>query len=136
MNPANGGVAALAKGCGIIVITIGEPGTQLTMRTFHIGGVATSTFSKPEVTSKHNGILRYHDIRWVKSGEGDEAHNIVLNKNGVVGIYDEEGRELERHTTVVGAVLSVEDGGKVKKDEAFYEVDLPTRPLSPKKLAE
>ena len=130
LNPATGGVAALGQAVGIIAAqSIGEPGTQLTMRTFHIGGVATSTFSKPEVTSKHNGILRYHDIRWVKSGEGDEAHNIVLNKNGVVGIYDEEGRELERHTTVVGAVLSVEDGGKVKKDEAFMKWDPHNAPI-------
>ncbi|MFT7514908.1 MAG: DNA-directed RNA polymerase subunit beta' [Candidatus Omnitrophota bacterium] len=127
LNPATGQVSALGESVGIIAAqSIGEPGTQLTMRTFHIGGVAQNILSQPQIISKHDGILRYHDVRWVKSGVKSPsagAQNIVLNKNGVVGIYDEEGRELERHTTVIGAVISVEDGGNVKAGEAFVKWD-------------
>jgi DNA-directed RNA polymerase subunit beta' len=120
---------------GIIAAqSIGEPGTQLTMRTFHIGGVAQNILSQPQIISKHDGILRYDDIRWVKSGgdagmppggsgESAAVQNIVMNKSGVVGIYNEEGRELERHTTVIGAVISVEDGGLVKSGDAFVKWD-------------
>lgn len=132
LNPSTGQVSALGESVGIIAAqSIGEPGTQLTMRTFHIGGVAQSALSQPQIISKHDGILRYHDLRWVKSGGGAElpsggpsgVQNIVLNKSGVIGIYDEEGRELERHTTVIGAVISVEDGGVVKSGDAFVKWD-------------
>ncbi|MBU0679708.1 MAG: DNA-directed RNA polymerase subunit beta' [Verrucomicrobia bacterium] len=120
-NLANGKAVALGEAVGIIAAqSIGEPGTQLTMRTFHIGGTASSVFKQPHIIAKHTGIIRYHDLRTVKSLEGNF---IALNKNGVVGIYDEEGRELERHTTVIGAVVSVEDGGVVKKGERFVEWD-------------
>ena len=120
-NPATGNLAALGESVGIIAAqSIGEPGTQLTMRTFHLGGTASSVFKQPQIIAKHDGILRYTDIRWVKSGENQF---VVLNKNGIVGIYDAEGRELERHTTVIGAVIAVEDGGKVKKGDAFVKWD-------------
>ncbi|MFP6905404.1 MAG: DNA-directed RNA polymerase subunit beta', partial [Verrucomicrobiota bacterium] len=135
LNPATGQVSALGESVGIIAAqSIGEPGTQLTMRTFHIGGVAQNILSQPQIISKHDGILRYDDIRWVKSGvaaamppggsgESAAVQNIVMNKSGVVGIYNEEGRELERHTTVIGAVISVEDGGLVKSGDAFVKWD-------------
>lgn len=120
-NLANGRGIQLGEAVGIIAAqSIGEPGTQLTMRTFHIGGTASSVFKQPQIVSKHQGIVRYHELRVVKAQDGN---NVVLNKNGVLSIYDDAGRELERHTPVIGAVLSVEDGGKVKKGESFVKWD-------------
>jgi len=121
-NLANGKPGALGEAVGIIAAqSIGEPGTQLTMRTFHIGGTASSIFKQPQIIAKHDGIVRYHELRAVKRQEDDKF--IALNKNGAVSIYDEEGRELERYTIVVGAEISVEDGGRVKKGESFVKWD-------------
>ncbi|MEM7396266.1 MAG: DNA-directed RNA polymerase subunit beta', partial [Verrucomicrobiota bacterium] len=120
-NLANGNPVALGEVVGIIAAqSIGEPGTQLTMRTFHIGGTASSVFKQPQIISKHDGIVKYHELRTVRALDGNE---IALNKNGVIGIYDEKGRELERHTAVIGAVISVENGGRVKKGESFVKWD-------------
>jgi DNA-directed RNA polymerase subunit beta' len=120
-NMATGQPVQLGQAVGIIAAqSIGEPGTQLTMRTFHIGGTASSVFKQPRLTAKHSGVVRYHDLRTVKALDGSY---IVLNKNGALGIYDNDGRELERYTTVIGAVISTPDGGKVKKGENFVKWD-------------
>ncbi|HBA83544.1 MAG TPA: DNA-directed RNA polymerase subunit beta' [Verrucomicrobia bacterium] len=120
-NLANGRPVALGEAVGIIAAqSIGEPGTQLTMRTFHIGGTASSVFKQPHIMAKHDGVARYQELRTVKALDGNF---IVLNKNGVISIYDKEGRELERYTTVIGAVISVEDGGMVKKGQSFVKWD-------------
>ena len=120
-NLATGKPVALGESTGIIAAqSIGEPGTQLTMRTFHIGGAASSVFKQPQIIAKHDGIVRYQDMRTVQSQDGNY---VVLNKNGVVGIYDKDGRELERYTTVIGAVLSVTDGATVKKGQSFVKWD-------------
>ncbi|MBN1557988.1 MAG: DNA-directed RNA polymerase subunit beta', partial [Lentisphaerae bacterium] len=100
--------------------SIGEPGTQLTMRTFHIGGTASSVFKQPEVAAKHTGVVRYHDLRVVKNKEGE---NVVLNKNGAISVHDESGHELERYTTAMGAILLVEDGGDVEQDQMLARWD-------------
>src|SRR5438045_3293706 len=102
---------------GIIAAqSIGEPGTQLTMRTFHIGGTAQGQFKQPQIKSKVDGKVRYNDLRIVQLEDGN---NIVLNKNGSVSILGDDGRELETHTVVIGSVISVADGEKVKKGETF-----------------
>ncbi len=120
-NLATGQPVALGEAVGIIAAqSIGEPGTQLTMRTFHIGGTASSVFKQPQINAKHNGVVRYHDLRTVRSLDGNY---IVLNKNGAVGVYDDDGRELERYTTVIGAVISIADGGHVRKGESFVKWD-------------
>ena len=125
VNPATGAPGMLGESVGIIAAqSIGEPGTQLTMRTFHVGGVASGVFKNPEVSAKNTGVMRYTDVRAVPvtTEEGLEAWT-VLNKNGSIGIYDKEGRELERHTTMIGSQIFVEDGGKVKKNQAFMKWD-------------
>ena len=100
--------------------SIGEPGTQLTMRTFHIGGTASSVFKQPHVISKHDGVIQYTNLRAVVNEQGSY---VVLNKNGSVGVFDDTGREVERHSIAIGAVISVEDGGRVKKGQSFIEWD-------------
>ena len=120
-NLATGVRVKLGEAAGIIAAqSIGEPGTQLTMRTFHIGGTASQVFKVPQIKAKHDGILRYNELRLVTLEDGS---NIVLNKNGSVSILDNDGRELEQHPVVIGAVISVGDGGKVKKGETFVQWD-------------
>jgi DNA-directed RNA polymerase subunit beta' len=120
-NLATGQNVKLGEAVGIIAAqSIGEPGTQLTMRTFHIGGTASQVFKQPQIKAKHDGVLQYNDLRLVELEDGS---NIVLNKNGSVSILGEDGRELETHNLVIGSVISVKAGGKVKKGEAFVQWD-------------
>ena len=92
-NLATGALVKLGEAVGIIAAqSIGEPGTQLTMRTFHIGGTASQVFKQPQIKAKFDGIVRYNDLRLV---ELEDGNNIVLNKNGSVSILAEDGRELE-----------------------------------------
>ncbi len=120
-NLATGKTVALGEATGIIAAqSIGEPGTQLTMRTFHIGGTASSVFKQPQLIAKHDGFVRYIELRVVQALDGNF---IVLNKNGFVSIYDKEGRELERHSAVIGAVIAVPEGGAVKKGQSFVKWD-------------
>jgi len=114
---ATGRMVEVGTAVGIIAAqSIGEPGTQLTMRTFHIGGTASSVFKQPEVVAKSNGLVHYHDLRVVKNAEGS---NVVLNKNGVISLHDEAGHELERYTIAMGASILIEDGGPVKKNQVL-----------------
>jgi DNA-directed RNA polymerase subunit beta' len=120
-NLATGAKVKLGEAVGIIAAqSIGEPGTQLTMRTFHIGGTASQVFKQPQIKAKFDGTLRYNELRLVTLEDGN---NIVLNKNGTVSILADDGRELEQHTVVIGAVISVADGGKIKKGETFVQWD-------------
>jgi DNA-directed RNA polymerase subunit beta' len=118
---ASGKPVDVGNAVGIIAAqSIGEPGTQLTMRTFHIGGTASSVFKQPEIVVKHGGVVRYHDLRVVQNPDGD---HVVLNKNGVISIHDESGHEVERYTTAMGALVNVEDGGTVKGGQILAKWD-------------
>ena len=98
---------------GIIAAqSIGEPGTQLTMRTFHIGGTASATAKVPEIVLKNDGIARFVDIRKVRNQEGAE---VVLNKNGSLEIYSKQGMKLDTYQLQMGTTLLIEDGAEVKK---------------------
>src|SRR5205807_7726247 len=109
-NLATGALVKLGEATGIIAAqSIGEPGTQLTMRTFHIGGTASAVFKQPQIKAKFDGAIRYNELRLVQLEDGN---NIVLNKNGSVSILGDDGRELENHNVVIGAVISVADGAK------------------------
>jgi DNA-directed RNA polymerase subunit beta' len=120
-NLATGALVKLGEAVGIIAAqSIGEPGTQLTMRTFHIGGTASQVFKQPQIKAKFDGSIRYNELRLVQLEDGN---NIVLNKNGTVSILGEDGRELENHNVVIGAVISIQDGAKVKKGETFVQWD-------------
>jgi DNA-directed RNA polymerase subunit beta' len=120
-NLATGLKVKLGEAAGIIAAqSIGEPGTQLTMRTFHIGGTAAAQFKIPQIKAKFEGKIRYNELRLVQLEDGN---NIVLNKNGSVSILADDGRELENHNVVIGAVISVADGARVKKGETFIQWD-------------
>jgi DNA-directed RNA polymerase subunit beta' len=120
-NLATNQPAKLGEAVGIIAAqSIGEPGTQLTMRTFHIGGTASQVFKQPQIKAKHDGTVQYTDLRTVKALEG---HDIVLNKNGFISIHADDGRELERYPVVIGSMISVSEGGRVKKGQSFVQWD-------------
>src|SRR5216117_943387 len=117
-NLATGQFVKLGEAVGIIAAqSIGEPGTQLTMRTFHIGGTASQTFKQPIIKAKNDGTVRFNDLRTVQALDGSW---IVLNKNGSISVHNAEGRELERYNVVIGSMISVPNGADVqgpKKDK-------------------
>jgi len=120
-NLSTGLMIGLGEAVGIIAAqSIGEPGTQLTMRTFHVGGTASQTFKQPIIKAKNDGVVRYNDLRAVQALDGTF---IVLSKNGTVGVHGKDGRELESYPVVLGSVFSIADGGTVKKGETFVQWD-------------
>jgi DNA-directed RNA polymerase subunit beta' len=120
-NLATGQMVKLGEAVGIIAAqSIGEPGTQLTMRTFHVGGTASGTFKQPIIKSKSDGDVRYNEMRVVQDLEGNF---ICLNKNGYVTVHGKDGREVERYNIVLGSTISVADGCHVKKGATFVQWD-------------
>src|SRR5690606_15680021 len=106
---------------GIIAAqSIGEPGTQLTMRTFHIGGIASSVVTDPRIVARNTGTVRYRGLRLVEIAPGV---SVVLNKTGRVQIVDDKERELEAYEIVVGSLLRVADGGQIGSGQLLAEWD-------------
>jgi DNA-directed RNA polymerase subunit beta' len=121
LNLATGLPVKIGEAVGIIAAqSIGEPGTQLTMRTFHVGGVAAATFKQPIIKAKNTGRLVYKDLRTVQAADGTW---VVLNKNGTISIRDKAGLELESHNIVIGSIISVKDGEDVKKGDTVVTWD-------------
>jgi DNA-directed RNA polymerase subunit beta' len=107
--------------------SIGEPGTQLTMRTFHIGGAASRAAVASSVEAKSNGTVRFTvTMRYVTNGKGEQ---IVISRSGEVLITDDHGRERERHKVPYGATLLVKDGLTIKAGTALATWDPLTRPI-------
>jgi DNA-directed RNA polymerase subunit beta' len=126
-NLSTGRIVDLGTAVGIIAAqSIGEPGTQLTMRTFHIGGTASRIIEQSFLKSKSKGIVKYHGLKTVKQKEGDI---VVLNRNGQISINDENGRELEKHMVPSGSILSVGDGHEIDKNIVFVRWDPYTSPI-------
>ncbi len=120
-NLATGRFVELGEAVGVIAAqSIGEPGTQLTMRTFHIGGTATRVTEQSKLEARSNGIVRFIEMNVVR-GRGE--HLIAMNRNGIIAIVDEKGREKERYHVVYGARLRVEEGQAVKLGELLAEWD-------------
>src|ERR1700716_670141 len=119
-NLATGRPVEIGEAVGVIAAqSIGEPGTQLTMRTFHIGGTA-----RLEESSKHearqDGTIKYLDLQTVKSRKGER---IAMNRNGSLTIIDDRGREAARYQIVYGAHILVEDGARVTQDQLLATWD-------------
>ncbi|PIQ81738.1 MAG: DNA-directed RNA polymerase subunit beta' [Candidatus Omnitrophica bacterium CG11_big_fil_rev_8_21_14_0_20_64_10] len=125
-NLAAGKLVDMGEAVGIVAAqSIGEPGTQLTMRTFHIGGTAFRVVETSQIKSKHKGIVKHHNLRIVPKDKGF----VVVNRNGQISINDPDGRELERHVVPSGATLKYADGDKIGKDEIFLRWDPYTVPI-------
>jgi len=119
---ARGKMVAIGEAVGIISAqSIGEPGTQLTMRTFHIGGIATAgSMAQSSHQSKQSGRIKFQGIVAVRNREGNL---VAMNRNGFLILVDENNREREKYQIPYGAVLMVADGEKVKDGTRLAEWD-------------
>ena len=121
MDLARSQLAERGLAVGIIAAqSIGEPGTQLTMRTFHIGGTAARSVEESERRVKRAGKVTYQNLRVVKAPDGSR---IVLNRNGEVSLLDDRDREIDRYAIPTGAVMSVEDGDQVEAKDVLCTWD-------------
>ncbi|MEQ1721584.1 MAG: DNA-directed RNA polymerase subunit beta' [Pseudobdellovibrio sp.] len=124
---ARGATVNLGETVGIIAAqSIGEPGTQLTMRTFHLGGAASRSVEQSVHTSRYEGTLKLVSIQSVKNRNGKLT---VMNRNGQALIIDETGRERENFKLVYGAILNFADGDKVPKGATVAEWDPYSNPI-------
>jgi DNA-directed RNA polymerase subunit beta' len=120
-NLATGRLVERGEAVGVIAAqSIGEPGTQLTMRTFHIGGAASRVSEQSTQDAKNNGFAKFISIQYVKSKKGDL---VAMNRSGFVAVLDEKGREKERYQVVYGARILVEDGARVAANQVLLEWD-------------
>jgi DNA-directed RNA polymerase subunit beta' len=120
-NMATNDWAEIGEPVGVIAAqSIGEPGTQLTMRTFHIGGTASRVVEQTTLSTKKGGIAKYSGLRTIKNNRGEI---IVMNRNGHLLIQDENGREKEKYSIVYAAKLKVVDGQEVQQNQILVEWD-------------
>jgi len=120
-NLASGRLVELGEATGVIAAqSIGEPGTQLTMRTFHIGGTASRVSEQSRLEAKNNGAVRFINLQTVRSKAGDL---VVMNRNGFIAVLDEKAREKERYAVVYGARVKVEDSAPVTLGQVLVEWD-------------
>jgi DNA-directed RNA polymerase subunit beta' len=118
---ARGSLVNVGEAVGIIAAqSIGEPGTQLTMRTFHIGGTASAMAEQSSIESRNEGRVKLDNVQIITNKNGEL---IVLNRNGELSIVDSNDRELERHKLSSGYRLKVADGGKVKVGQSVVDWD-------------
>ncbi len=112
--------------------SIGEPGTQLTMRTFHIGGTASKVVEQTVLEAKHAGALKFMSFDAKKNADmhngtiavkNKEGEWVVMNRNAKIAIYDENGREREKYPVVYGGRIKVKDGGRVEAGQKLVEWD-------------
>jgi DNA-directed RNA polymerase subunit beta' len=120
-NLASGRLVERGEAVGVIAAqSIGEPGTQLTMRTFHIGGAATRAAEQSTQEAKSNGFVKYIGINTVHNAKGEI---IAMNRNGILAVVDDKGREKERYEVVYGAKILHKDGDPVKINDILLEWD-------------
>ena len=120
-NLASGRMVELGEAVGVIAAqSIGEPGTQLTMRTFHIGGTASRVSQQSSLDAKNHGTVRFLNMLTVRAKSGDL---VAMNRSGAIAVLDERGREKEHYQVVYGAKLKVEDGAQVQLGQTLVEWD-------------
>jgi DNA-directed RNA polymerase subunit beta' len=121
-NLASGRLVELGEATGVIAAqSIGEPGTQLTMRTFHIGGTASRVSEQSRLEARNAGSVRFGaGLQTVRSKAGDL---VVMNRSGSIAIVDDKGREKERYSVIYGAKVKVEDGAQVAPGQVLVEWD-------------
>ena len=126
-NLGTGQMVELGEAIGVMAAqSIGEPGTQLTMRTFHIGGTASKETVETQHTARHGGRVKLINVKTIKNPEGGL---IVINRSGALVLADETGREREKYSLVYGAHLKVAEGDKIKPKTVLVEWDPYTNPI-------
>jgi DNA-directed RNA polymerase subunit beta' len=120
-NLGSGKMVEMGEAVGVIAAqSIGEPGTQLTMRTFHVGGTASRVSDASRLDAKNAGAVKYINLNTVRAKDGNL---VAMNRSGQVAIIDDKGREKERYPIVYGAKLRVEDGAQVEIGTTIGEWD-------------
>lgn len=124
-NMATGKLVDVGEAVGTIASqSIGEPGTQLTLRTFHTGGTASLIASQSSVTAKFDGVIEFENMRVVTFEGEDGETNIAVSRSGVINIVDpESNRKLTHYDVTYGSVLMVKDGQRVSKNQMIFEWD-------------
>ncbi len=124
---ARGHQVNIGEAVGVMAAqSIGEPGTQLTMRTFHIGGAASRQSAVSNVQVRNDGTVRFHNIKTVQQANGNL---VAVSRSGEVGVADNRGRERERYKLPYGAVITVKDGQEVKGGQIVASWDPHTHPI-------
>ncbi len=124
---ARGHLVNIGEAVGVIAAqSIGEPGTQLTMRTFHIGGAASRAAAVDNVTVKTTGTLKFNNVKTVEHAAG---HLVAVSRSGELSVMDAHGRERERYRVPYGATISVKDGDPVKAGQTVANWDPHTHPI-------
>ena len=124
---ARGTRVNIGEAVGVIAAqSIGEPGTQLTMRTFHIGGAASRAAAATSVEVKRPGTIRLHNVKTVRHEKG---YLVAVSRSGEIGVMDEQGRERERYRIPYGAVINLDDGVKVEGGQIVATWDPHTHPV-------
>ena len=124
---ARGRLINIGEAVGVIAAqSIGEPGTQLTMRTFHIGGAASRAAAASSVEIRNKGVLRFHHIKTVQHEKG---HLVAVSRSGEIGVVDDFGRERERYKIPYGDVISVKEGDTVVGGQVVATWDPHTHPV-------
>jgi DNA-directed RNA polymerase subunit beta' len=122
-----GHLVNIGEAVGVVAAqSIGEPGTQLTMRTFHIGGAASRSAAVSNVQVKSAGSVKLNNLKTVKNREGNL---VAVSRSGEVGVMDDYGRERERYKIPYGAVLSIEDGSAITAGDIIVNWDPHTHPV-------
>jgi len=118
---------SIGEAVGVIAAqSIGEPGTQLTMRTFHIGGAASRAAAASSVEVRNKGTIRFHHVKTV---EHEKGHLVAVSRSGEIGVVDEFGRERERYKIPYGAVINVKEGDAVAAGQVCATWDPHTHPV-------
>jgi len=124
---ARGNLINIGEAVGVVAAqSIGEPGTQLTMRTFHIGGAASRAAAASSVEVKSGGTVRLHNVKTVRHTKG---HLVAVSRSGEIGIIDEHGRERERYKLPYGAMISANDGDTAEAGQVVATWDPHTHPV-------
>ena len=123
-NLTNGKLVEIGEAVGIVAAqSIGEPGTQLTLRTFHLGGTSSRIASQSQVESTVEGIAKFERISYVDKSDYIGKVKVVTGRRGIVGIYDENNRQIKKYEVPYGAELVVNDGQAVRKRSPLYNHD-------------
>ena len=124
---SRGKFVSIGEAVGVVAAqSIGEPGTQLTMRTFHIGGVASKQAANNQIQIKADGVARLHNIKTVKN---KNKKLVAISRSGELSIHEASGKEKERYKIPYGSIISVNDGAKVKGGDILVTWDPHTHPI-------
>ena len=123
-NLTNGKMVEIGEAVGIVAAqSIGEPGTQLTLRTFHLGGTSSRIASQSLVETAVDGIARFDKVSYVDTTEASGILRVVTGRRGVIGIFDDNNRQIKKYDVPYGAEIFIKDGQHVKKRMALYRHD-------------